>query len=189
MRHHATALVVAGAVLPLFGGSATGQDLVCYDYDSYGRIERATYSDGSQLVYAIDHGDSRESLTQATGQTPECATPDGAGTGGGQGQEPPSGNSAPTANPNLGFVQINQTVSVQVVANDTDPDGDPLTVISLVQPSAGSASITPDGKSIVFTAPSVSGTHVITHTISDGNGGTATTGLSINVTSQGELEQ
>jgi CshA-type fibril repeat protein len=61
-------------------------------------------------------------------------------------------------------------VTIPVLANDTDPDGDPLTVISATSPN-GTVAINPDG-TITFTpAPDFFGPAEITYVVSDGNGG------------------
>ncbi|QYJ77938.1 tandem-95 repeat protein [Shewanella acanthi] len=73
-------------------------------------------------------------------------------------------------------------VTVNVLGNDTDADGDTLTVTSAIATS-GQVSINPDG-SLSFTPDAdFNGTVTITYTISDGKGGTATATVTITVTS------
>jgi VCBS repeat-containing protein len=66
---------------------------------------------------------------------------------------------------------LEKQITVNVLANDTDPNCDRLWVISLTQGSYGNATINPDGTItyIVTTATSDS----FTYTISDGKGGSA----------------
>jgi len=77
-------------------------------------------------------------------------------------------------------------ITIDVLANDSDPDGDPLTVTlvtSTVQNPAfvgtneqtgGKAAITADGKSVLFTPnPDFKGTTVLNYAIADGRGGVA----------------
>jgi hypothetical protein len=77
-------------------------------------------------------------------------------------------------NDNGGF---NQTV-IAVLANDSDPDGDPLTIIAVTQPvaasgaPAGSVAIT--GTTVTWSPNGYLGAAAFTYTISDGRGGTAT---------------
>lgn len=62
-----------------------------------------------------------------------------------------------------------------VLANDTDADQDPLTVIAVTQPSVGSAQIGGGGAYIIYTPPSFGGgTAHFFYTVSDGAGGTDT---------------
>ena len=62
-----------------------------------------------------------------------------------------------------------------MLGNDSDPDGDPLSVTSAtVDPAKGTVGVNPDGTLNFVPAPNYNGPAVITYTISDGNGGTAT---------------
>ena len=71
-------------------------------------------------------------------------------------------------------------VRVSVLANDTDPDGDRLTLVSLGAPQNGTASI--DGAGVVYIPfAGVSGVDRFEYTISDGNGGTASATVTIAV--------
>ncbi len=91
-------------------------------------------------------------------------------------------NDPPIANGESGLVGQNcQNTVFNVLANDSDPDGDSLTV---TQASAfsGTVSINKDG-SLTYRGPSTGGVNdSITYTISDGNGGTdtASAGLYVN---------
>jgi large repetitive protein len=70
--------------------------------------------------------------------------------------------------------------NITLLGNDSDPDGDPLTVISATSPN-GKVVINPDG-TLTFTAdPSFFGDTVITYRISDGNGGFANAQVLVNV--------
>jgi|GEM_PF-3123543 len=65
-------------------------------------------------------------------------------------------------------------VAVDLLANDTDPDGDPRRVVAASVP-ASQGSVAFDGRSWVFTpAPGFAGTAVLTYTIADQDGGTDT---------------
>ncbi len=64
-----------------------------------------------------------------------------------------------------------------LLANDRDPDGDPLRIISLTQPPAGygKVSITADGKAVFYDGTDACYyMSAFTYTISDGRGGTST---------------
>jgi VCBS repeat-containing protein len=65
-------------------------------------------------------------------------------------------------------------VTVDVLANDFDPEGDPIEVTSISTPSHGTAEINSDG-TITYTPDlDLIGQDSFTYTISDDNGGTAT---------------
>jgi hypothetical protein len=73
-------------------------------------------------------------------------------------------------------------VTIDVLANDTDPDGDTLKVGSVTPPTNGSTGI--NGGGAEYTpAQDFNGTDSFNYTVSDGNGGTATATVTINVTS------
>ncbi|MFZ5484128.1 MAG: Ig-like domain-containing protein [Pseudomonadota bacterium] len=72
-----------------------------------------------------------------------------------------------------------QPVSMAVLGNDSDPDQDGLSITAVGQPSLGTAVVS--GDRIVYTPSSatVTGTDSFTYTISDGQGGTATAQVSV----------
>ena len=73
--------------------------------------------------------------------------------------------------------------AIDVLANDTDPNLDPLTIISVTQGTNGSVAITGGGTSVSYSpAPDFFGSDSFTYTISDGNGGMDTATVSVNVT-------
>lgn len=79
-----------------------------------------------------------------------------------------SSNKAPVA-VNDFATAVSQPVSISVLANDYDPDGDTLTLASASQPIAGRTSIV--GNKIVFTPPKkFSGSVTFTYTITDSRG-------------------
>jgi glucose/arabinose dehydrogenase len=97
---------------------------------------------------------------------------------------PPTGqlNNAPVAVGDLlTLEQDSGTASLNPLANDIDPDGDPLTVVAVTQGNNGS--VATDG-TLVFYTPSAgfSGTDSFGYTVSDGRGGTAFGRVSVNVT-------
>ena len=67
-------------------------------------------------------------------------------------------------------------------ANDTDADGDTLTITSIIQPTHGIAVLQPDGVTVLYTPTNgYNGADSFTYTISDGFGGTATGTVTIQV--------
>ena len=67
-----------------------------------------------------------------------------------------------------------QSVDIDVRANDTDPDGDALTVESVTQPPHGSAAIQADGTVRYTPASGFEGRDSFMYTVGDGRGGSAT---------------
>uniref|UniRef100_UPI0030DBDAC8 Ig-like domain-containing protein n=1 Tax=uncultured Pseudoalteromonas sp. TaxID=114053 RepID=UPI0030DBDAC8 len=89
-------------------------------------------------------------------------------------------NDAPTANTDSATMNEDApALLVKVLANDSDIDGDTL-VITAATADRGSASVV-DNKIQYTPAANTNGTAIINYTISDGNGGTATTNLTITI--------
>ncbi|MCP5422565.1 MAG: retention module-containing protein [Chromatiaceae bacterium] len=65
--------------------------------------------------------------------------------------------------------------------NDTDLDGDTLTIIGVANPSSGSVVLNPDGSVTYTPAPNFVGIASFEYTISDGNGGTDTATVAVTV--------
>ena len=74
-----------------------------------------------------------------------------------------------------------QSVDIDVRANDGDPDGDGLTVDSVTQPPHGSATIQADGTVRYTPESGFEGRDSFTYTVGDGRGDTATAEVSVNV--------
>lgn len=90
-------------------------------------------------------------------------------------------NAAPVANDDSASVVAGETVVVNVLANDTDDNGDPLSVQSLDAAPGGVVTID-GGTAIRFTAQNLfQGAVPVTYTVSDGRGGTDTATLTVNV--------
>lgn len=82
-------------------------------------------------------------------------------------------NHAPATQDDSASAPSGGTVSIPVLANDSDPDGDTLEVIGFGQPVFGSAAIEA-GQSIRYTADAYwCGVETFSYTISDGRGGSA----------------
>lgn len=95
-------------------------------------------------------------------------------------------NGAPSAVNDSYTAQAGSQNTYWVLANDSDPDGDTLTITSVSTPSIGFASIS--GAQIEYVAPFfASGFDSFTYTISDGNGGTDTATVSVTVEQSGGM--
>jgi len=89
-------------------------------------------------------------------------------------------NRSPVAVDDEATTQEDEPTTIAVLLNDSDPDNDPLTVQSVGRPEHGTAA--PSGASIVYTpGPNYAGPDRFSYTISDGNGGTATADVAVEV--------
>ncbi|MBD8538233.1 beta strand repeat-containing protein [Frigoribacterium sp. CFBP 8751] len=162
------------------------------------------------LVVDADHGvlanDKGTGLTAAVTDQPKAGTvtmaPDGSytytpkpGTSGTDsfGYEVTDGNGqtgtgtvtivvSPKATPDVATVAAGDRVTVAapgVLGNDV---GSGLTVTAVTPAAHGTATITPDGTVDYTPAPGFSGTDVVTYTVTDRDGGTATTTVTVSVT-------
>jgi hypothetical protein len=63
-------------------------------------------------------------------------------------------NQKPIANPDSAVSNTGQPVVINVLANDTDPDGNvPLKVVGLAQPDSGKGTVSTDGTRVTYTPP------------------------------------
>jgi hypothetical protein len=84
---------------------------------------------------------------------------------------PPPPNYPPVAAPDSATTYINQAVIIPVTANDSDPDGDPVSLLGIVtQPGAGSVVILDSGNIRYTPNPYVAGTDTFVYQIHDGHG-------------------
>ena len=91
-------------------------------------------------------------------------------------------NDSPSATADAVTTLKNSAVSISVLANDTDVDGDQLVVSAVTQPANGSATITGGGKSVNYKPkPNFVGTDTFTYTVNDGKGGVATANVTVTV--------
>jgi uncharacterized protein (TIGR03382 family) len=82
-------------------------------------------------------------------------------------------NRAPVATTDSVGTAVDTAITVAVLANDTDGDGDPLTVTGFTQPAHGTVTLDVDGTITYVPAAGFTGLDTFTYTISDGFGGTA----------------
>ncbi|WP_439142239.1 Ig-like domain-containing protein [Pseudooctadecabacter sp.] len=90
-------------------------------------------------------------------------------------------NRGPDAQDDTAEVDEDGSVDIPVLGNDSDPDGDPLTITEATSPN-GTVTINPDGTITFEPDENFNGDTTITYTISDGNGGedTATVNVTVN---------
>ena len=89
-------------------------------------------------------------------------------------------NNAPVAVDDSGGVTNGGTVVVDVISNDSDPDGDALTIGSAAQGTNGTVAITAGGVTYSHDG-SDSTSDTFTYTLSDCIGGTATATVTVTV--------
>jgi VCBS repeat-containing protein len=91
-------------------------------------------------------------------------------------------NDPPSAEPDTATTAEDAAVTIAVLANDADIDGDRLAVQSATPGAHGAVQINGDG-SVTYTAqPNFNGSDSFSYTASDGYGGTATALVSVTVT-------
>lgn len=95
-------------------------------------------------------------------------------------------NHPPRARDDAAQVALETKLTIAVLDNDVDPDGDPLTVTAVTAPVAGSVTIKPDGK-IAFDPGAGTPTRAehLLYTVSDGKGGFDKAMLKIEVLTEG----
>ncbi|HEV2891224.1 MAG TPA: Ig-like domain-containing protein [Frankiaceae bacterium] len=95
-------------------------------------------------------------------------------------------NDAPVAAGDAATTAEDNAVTVGVTANDTDTEGDVLTVVSTTTPAHGTVSCA--GGTCTYTPDAnYFGPDSFSYTVSDGNGGTATATVSVTVTSVNDV--
>ena len=92
-------------------------------------------------------------------------------------------NTAPVASNDSGKTKCGAPVSINVLGNDRDADGDTLTITSFTQPANGSVTRGDNGD-LIYTPNATTAcgtTDSFTYTVSDGNGGTSTADVTVDV--------
>lgn len=95
------------------------------------------------------------------------------------------GTAAPVAADDSATVAEDGTILVDVLANDSDPDGDPLTITGVTGASGGTASVV-DGQIRYTPNADFNGTDTLTYAINDGRGGVANAVLTVTVTAEND---
>lgn len=148
-------LLAAAAIVAALWAETAAAETVTYAYDSLGRLTSATYIEGGvtkTITYAYDLAGNRTqvAVTQSTANNPPIAVNDSAYT------------------PN------NTAISIPVLANDSDPESNPLTVTAKTNGSLGTVVIDNPPDSVTYTPNSTAGgSDAFTYTVSDGQGGSA----------------
>lgn len=78
-----------------------------------------------------------------------------------------SGNQPPNAVDDFASVQSGGTVTIDLLANDSDPDGDPIKVTEVSEPASGVAQLGEGGLLTYFADPKFNGTVSLTYGLTD----------------------
>jgi hypothetical protein len=93
------------------------------------------------------------------------------------------GNRAPVARPDHVFTDDHTPLTIDVLANDTDAEYDPLTITQVTSPSSGT--VTLNGQSVWYTPVlNAFGAFTFSYTISDGHGGSSSSTVTVTVDPQ-----
>ena len=76
---------------------------------------------------------------------------------------------------------VSVATSIAVLTNDTDPDGNTLTITAVTQGAHGTVGSSAGGVVTYTPTPGYSGQDIFTYTVSDGNGGTAVGTVTVTV--------
>ncbi|GGO76847.1 hypothetical protein GCM10011348_05030 [Marinobacterium nitratireducens] len=94
-------------------------------------------------------------------------------------------NDPPVALDDSVDVALNSSLTIDVLANDSDPDGDTLIIDSFTQGSKGSVVLSDGGLQLVYSSGSKRGGDSFTYTVIDGNGHSATATVNISLSPNG----
>ena len=161
--------------------SARGSETVTYSYDALGRLtataSSGTVNNGVATSVAYDPAGNRSAynVSGASGPPPSSPPPSSPPSSPPPSSPPPG---PPTAVDDYGEGRRCQSRDFNVVANDSDPNGDPLTVSAV---SGGSDFSIVSATTIRYTNGGQVGPFSATYTISDGQGGSASATLYIDV--------
>lgn len=92
-----------------------------------------------------------------------------------------SQNRPPVARDELVVATQNTPVRIELLGNDQDPDGDPLSLASVGAPANGQVAVEPDSAVIYTPNSGFVGTDMFAYTVTDGRGGLASGRVTIDV--------
>ncbi len=166
---------------------------------SYGGVVIGSVSggNGSALVVTLNANATREAVqalvravtfantatvTTSGPRTASFIVSDGAGGNSAPATKLIDINLLPIAKTDRLRADLNSPNWLRVLANDVDPDGDPLTVTAVTQPEHGTVTIISNGTAVRYTPEDdYLGPDRFNYTISDGRGGTASAEVTLTV--------
>jgi YD repeat-containing protein len=151
---------IFAALLAFSANAANAQTTTSFTYDALGRLIQ-TGGPTNNTAYSYDAAGNRTIVTSVNTS---------------------SANQPPSAANDTATVTTGSSVTISVLGNDSDPDGDALTVTSASGATKGTTSITSGGTAVLYTPNAgQSGTDTFTYTISDGRGGTASAAVTVTI--------
>ena len=90
-------------------------------------------------------------------------------------------NAPPTAQADRVATTAGTAVTIDALANDDDPDGDPLALTGMTLPAHGQLALTPDQDFVYTPAAGFTGQDGFAYTVRDGRGGSASAAVTITV--------
>lgn len=184
------ALLLAGsAVVGLSGLVHAQSSTETYTYDALGRLVVASTvggdNDGQTHSLCYDSADNRNTYKAAEDGSAAACVNTGSPTGTptpSPTPTPPPGNSAPVTVNDLATAYCNTSTTVNLTANDSDPDGNtPLQLTAITKTSGTGVSASIVSASSVSISPLTSGTKTFTYTVQDTLGATAQGTLTVTV--------
>lgn len=174
-------LLGAACVLVPSGNAAAGEGKT-YTYDALGRLVAVKHTgggtDGRADSLCYDPAGNRvQYASSAAGTLASCAAAPPPPSGGGGSPPPPAGNQPPVANPDTLSAQRCEQRTVNVLLNDTDPEGNVPLSLTGVTGDAWVASST----SVGLMTPDTNGSYTINYTVADSLGATSTGTLTVTV--------
>lgn len=174
--------LLAGSVLALASAAEAGETTT-YTYDPLGRLTATSSSGGPasgvNSSYGYDCAGNRIQVVAGAGAAPVPPPP----PCGPAPPPPPGNNQPPTANADTApSIPKCGSTTVNVTANDADPEGNIPLVVAGVGTAAGLALTVPSGSTIGIESLGPSGLKTFTYTVRDTLGATATGNVSVTVT-------
>ena len=165
-------LFVGGTAGDVVDGGSGGDDVDTLDLSGSGPlriINQTVDPDGNSISGTVEFLDNAGNVTGAMtfSEIEQLILPE---------------NSPPEAQDDTISTDEDTPVTIDVLANDSDPDSDPLTITEATVP-ADQGTVTIVDNQLVFTpAQDVNGPVEISYTVTDGNGGTDTATVTVDVT-------
>lgn len=177
MRYFPRGFVAATSLALVLGLPASASAGTQYQYDAFGRLIRVAYETGVVVQYSYDNAGNRTQVI--TGLPVANLGPLASNDAMSVPLSYPVDVQPPVAVNDTAYADTLTTISIPLLANDSDPDGQALTITSVTTPTRGTASIASGGGAVTYNAPSTAGTYTFQYTASDGAGGTTAATVSV----------
>ncbi|MEO9319699.1 MAG: Ig-like domain-containing protein [Nitrososphaera sp.] len=136
---------------------------------------------GSGSTTNVTRGSTGSNHTGGSGGGGAVVLPGGGGGGGSGGGRPPA-NSPPIAQNDFATTPEDTPVTIPVLANDHDPDGDGLGIASVGSPAHGTSKLNLKTNTVTYTPDSAFvGIDTFNYTIADGHANSATSLVTVTV--------